>query len=246
MRPDAYTEMAAIEDRHWWFRGRRALLWALLRRCSGAQRGPVLDAGCGSGRNMAEFASLGRVSGVDPAPEALEACRARGLTDVVQAPLEQLPFDDGSFNLLLATDVLEHVDDDRAALRELRRVATPDALLLVTVPAHARLWSAHDDALHHRRRYSRAELLARTRDAGWDVAVETWWNCTLLPPIAAARFLTRGRTGTDHARTPRWANSALAAVLAAEAALVGRGVRLPAGVSLALACRPAAQAQAQP
>ena len=236
MRPDAYAEMAAIEDHHWWFRGRRALLWALLSRAGGV-RPParVLDAGCGSGRNMVEFARLGDVQGVDPAPEALAAARDRGLTSLTRASLDALPFDDASFDILFATDVLEHVDDDGAALRELRRVAAPGALLLLTVPAHPRLWSAHDEALEHRRRYRRGDLLSRVRGAGWRVEVETWWNSVLLAPIAVARLARRSR-GTDHARTPGWANSSLATVLAAEAALVRRGVRLPAGVSLALAC----------
>ena len=244
MRPDAYAELRAIEDRHWWFRGRRRLLWALLRR-SGMPASPrILDAGCGTGANLAEFGRLGEAWGVDPAPEALAACRARGLENVEQATLGALPFADGSFDLLLATDVLEHVRDDGAALRELRRVAAPGALLLVTVPAHPRLWSAHDEALHHVRRYRRRELLERVRAAGWDVEVATWWNAVLLPPIAAARVLGRG-AGTDHDRTPSWADRALEAPLRLEARLVARGADLPAGLSLALACRPA-QADPEP
>jgi SAM-dependent methyltransferase len=235
MRAEAYAEMAAIEERHWWFRGRRALLWALLRRAGGVAPGArVLDAGCGTGRNMREFASLGTVRGVD-----VELVAPPGL-DVQRASVEALPFGDASFDLLLATDVLEHVDDDVAGLRELRRVAAPGALLLVTVPAHPRLWSAHDEALAHRRRYRRGELLGRVRAAGWEPVVATWWNCLLLAPIALARLVSR-RGGTDHDRTGRVADRVLYLPLAVEAWLVGRGIRLPAGVSLALACRPAAQ-----
>ena len=233
MRPEAYEEMRALEERHWWFRGRRRLLGALLERTSA--RGRLLDAGCGTGGNLAAF---GPGRGVDPAPDAVAACRERGL-DVVQAGLDALPFADASFDVLLATDVLEHVDDDVAALRELRRVAAPGAVLLVTVPAHPRLWSAHDAALHHLRRYRRAELLARVRNAGWDPVIVTWWNLFLLPLVAAAR-LRRGE-GTDHDRTPRWADRVLELPLAAEAGLVRHGVRLPAGVSLALAAKPQAQ-----
>ncbi|HEX8120684.1 MAG TPA: class I SAM-dependent methyltransferase [Solirubrobacteraceae bacterium] len=235
MRPEAYAEMRALEERHWWFRGRRALLHALLRRMGAAERARVLDAGCGTGRNLLEFGGVG----VDPAPEAVAACRARGL-DVVQAGLDALPFDTGSFDLLLATDVLEHVDDDAGALRELRRVAAPGAVLLVTVPAHPSLWSGHDEALHHRRRYRRAELLGRMRAAGWEPVVVTWWNCLLLPVVALARRRPGG--AADHNRTPGWADRVLVLPLAVEAWLVGRGVRLPAGVSLAVAAQPKAQA----
>jgi SAM-dependent methyltransferase len=235
MRPEAYAEMRALEERHWWFRGRRAVLHALLRRVP--RPGPLLlDAGCGTGRNLVEF---GPGRGVDPAPESVAACRERGL-DVVQASLDALPFGDASFDLLLATDVLEHVDDDVAALRELRRVAAPGAVLLVTVPAHPGLWSAHDVALHHRRRYRRAEVLERLRAAGWEPVVVTWWNAFLLPLIWLAR--RRSRTGTDHDRTPAWANGVLELPLAVEARLVGRGVALPFGVSLAVAAKADAQA----
>jgi SAM-dependent methyltransferase len=233
MRPEAYDEMRTAEERHWWFRGRRALLWALLSRAGGVTApARVLDAGCGTGRNLVEFGSLGPASGVEPEAAAVAACRARGLEDVRQGTLEELPFADASFDLLLATDVLEHVDDDRAALRELRRVAAADALLLVTVPAHPRLWSAHDEELHHRRRYRRAELLGRVREAGWDPVVVTWWNALMLAPIALARVLGRDST------TPGSADRVLAALLTFEARLVGRGTDLPAGVSLALAAKP--------
>ena len=230
MRPDAYEEMAALEDHHWWFVGRRKLLWSLLRREGGVARGArVLDAGCGTGRNLVEFGGIG----VDPSPDAVAAARARGV-EVVQAPVEALPFADASFDLLLATDVLEHVEDDGAALRELRRVAAPGALLLVTVPAHPWLWSGHDEALHHRRRYRRAELLREVRAAGWEPAVATWWNAALLPAIALVRSFSRGSRADHNRSAPR----VLRLPMAVEAWLVGRGVNLPFGVSLALACRP--------
>ena len=235
MRPEAYEEMRALEERHWWFRGRRRLLRALLGRVGAGGR--LLDAGCGTGGNLAFF---GPGVGVDPAAEAVAACRARGL-DVVQAGLEALPFADAAFDVVLATDVLEHVEDDVAALRELRRVAAPGAVLLVTVPAHPRLWSAHDVALHHRRRYRRDELLARLCSAGWEPVVVTWWNAVLLPLVAAAR-VRRSGGGTDHDRTPRWADGLLELPLAAEAWLVHQGVDLPFGVSLAVAAQPDAEA----
>jgi SAM-dependent methyltransferase len=201
----------------------------------------VLDAGCGTGGNLVEFGALGPARGVDPAPEAVAACAARGL-DVVQGTLEALPIADASSDLLLATDVLEHVEDDIAALGELRRCAAAGALLLVTVPAHPRLWSAHDEALHHRRRYRRAELLERVALAGWTPVVATWWNAFLLPAVAAARLLPARRSGSgsgpDHERTPPLPDRLLHLPLAVEARLIGRGWDLPAGVSLALACRP--------
>src|SRR4029079_13025367 len=119
------------------------------------------DAGCGTGRNLAEFGALGTAAGVDPSPEAIAFCHRRGLREVSAAGLEQLPFGDAEFDLILATDVLEHIPHDEVAARELRRVAAPGALLMVTVPAYQWLWSHHDDSHHHQRRYTLPALRSR-------------------------------------------------------------------------------------
>ena len=147
MEEFVYQQLYELEDTHWWFRGRRAVLWALLRR-AGVPNGPrLLDAGCGTGRNLLEFGSLGDARGVDSAPEAIEFCRRRGVQGASEERLEALSFDDGSFDLSLATDVLEHLEDDRAVMRELRRVAAPEAWLLATVHCKrvASGWSARTE-----------------------------------------------------------------------------------------------------
>ncbi|HEU0023810.1 MAG TPA: class I SAM-dependent methyltransferase, partial [Thermoleophilaceae bacterium] len=158
MEDRIYPLVYELEDRHWWFRGRRAVLRALIRRAGIQPRRRVLDAGCGTGRNLQDYRLLGPAAGIDPSASAVEFCHGRGLTDVRQAGVEALPFDDAAFDLVFATDVLEHVDDDRAALHELRRVVAPGGLLVATVPAYMWLWTESDVALHHRRRYSRPEL----------------------------------------------------------------------------------------
>ena len=162
-----YRELYELEDRHWWFRGRRAVIWALLAR-AGIDRAPrLLDAGCGTGRNLVEFGPLGEAEGVDVSSEAVDFCRRRGLDGVRQATLEDLPFEGGRFDLTLATDVIEHLDDDRRALRELRRAARPGGRLLVTVPAYRWLWSQHDESMHHRRRYTERGLSDALKASGW-------------------------------------------------------------------------------
>ena len=153
-----YAELYELEDQHWWFRSRRSVLWALLRRAGMPESPRILDAGCGTGRNLAEFAALGEAEGVDFSEEAVAFCHRRGLTGVRRALLEELPFEDARFDLLLATDVVEHVDDDRRVLTELRRVAAPGARLVLTVPAYTWLWSQHDVSMHHRRRYTLGRL----------------------------------------------------------------------------------------
>ena len=218
------------------------MIWALLERAQITTSRRTLDAGCGTGRNLVEFGRLGAAEGVDLFSEAVEFCRRRGLTGVTQAPVEALPFDDGRFELILATDVIEHLDDDLRALRELRRVAAADAHLVLTVPAYEWLWSAHDESMHHRRRYTAARLRAQARASGWEPAVETYFYSAILPAVAAvraARNLRRGgrpAEGSDLDFAPPIVNRGLELIASAEARLVRRGGRLPAGVSVAMVC----------
>ena len=144
---------------------------------------------------------------------------------------------------MLASDVLEHIDNDVGALVELRRVAADDAHLIITVPAYQWLWTEHDVQLHHVRRYTRPLMEARLRVAGWDVERTTYFNSLLLPGVAAARLVARSskrRGHTDLDRTPALLNAVLEAPMKLEAALIRRGLRFPAGVSLGLVCRRAA------
>jgi SAM-dependent methyltransferase len=241
LKQDAYREHFEMEDSHWWFEGRRAVIWALLRRVGTVPGVRILDAGCGTGRNLIEFCALGTVQGVDASPAAIEFCRERGLDVAREGRIESLPFADDSFDLILATDVLEHLDDDRAALLELRRVSVPGGRLLATVPAYQWLWSEHDVALHHHRRYTMPAFHERMRSAGWEPVVSSYFNTVLLGPIAAVRLLARARPASDDSRvdfrmTPRSLNRFLSAPMRAEAALIGRGVSLPAGVSIGVVC----------
>lgn len=240
MEDHVYQQLYDLEDGHWWFRGRRAVLWALLRRAGLPERPRVLDAGCGTGRNLAEFGRLGTARGVDPSAHAIDFCRRRGLGDVAEAGVESLPFEDGSFDLVLATDVLEHVPRDDVAVSELRRVAAPGALLVVTVPAYRWLWSQHDDSHHHLRRYSAPALRARLADGGWRTVLLTYFNALLLPPIALVRLAARRGAArrTDYELTEGPLNRVLELPMRAEAALIERGWRFPAGVSIGAVCTP--------
>lgn len=240
MEDFVYQQLYELEDGHWWFRGRRAVLWAMLRSVGVPSAPRVLDAGCGTGRNLAEFGALGpAAAGVDPSPDAIAFCRRRGLDGVREAGLEQLPFADGAFDLILATDVLEHIDRDDLAAAELRRVAAPEALLIVTVPAYKWLWSHHDDSHHHRRRYTLTRLRERLAGAGWRPVLQTYFNSLLLPPIAAVRTFARDREGSDYELTEGPLNRVLELPMRAEAEAIRHGARLPAGVSIGMVCRPA-------
>ena len=238
MEERIYDLMRQKEEGHWWFRGRRAVIDALLARTGLTGPVRVLDAGCGTGGNFATYARFGEVEGVDPSPAAVDYCHRRGLSGVVQGDAERLPFEDGRFGLVTATDVLEHVRDDRTALTEMRRVASSDGVLLITVPAYRWLWSPEDERLGHHRRYTYRRLRERLTNAGWNPWFPSYFNTILMPPVAIAKRLVRSpAAGNDLDRTPDWLNGALAHPMHLEAALIRRGARLPAGVSLGVVCR---------
>ncbi len=239
MRESAYREHYEAENRHWWFRGRWAVVEALLARTPLPPVSRILDAGCGTGGNLERYARIGDATGVDPSPEAVRYCHERGLKSVRQAGLEELPFEDASFDLIASTDVLEHIAAETEALREMWRVAAPDGTLLLTVPAYMWLWSEEDVRLHHQRRYTRQRLCQAVERAGWKPRIATYFNSMLLPPIAVARSLPR-RSGNDRAdldRTPSILDGPLSLPMRLEARLIRAGLELPAGVSIGMVCR---------
>ena len=150
--------------------------------------------------------------------------------------LEELPYDDSTFDLITCLDVIEHIPDDRAALRELRRVSKPGGWLLVAVPAYQALWSLHDRVNHHYRRYERRTLRQAALDAGWQVRRVTFFNGLLLLPAAAVRLAQRRRPADNYrpdlTRGPAWLNTILEQPMRIEASLLSRGMGLPAGLSL--------------
>jgi SAM-dependent methyltransferase len=230
--------MLDLDDRHWWYRGRRRVIRAELDRLALADGARVLDAGCGSGRTLQELQAYGQVFGIELDPHAAELARSRGHGEVRVGRLEQLPWEADFFDLITCLDVIEHTPDDRATLRELRRVCKSRGWLLVTVPAYQALWSLHDEANHHYRRYSRRTLREAALDSGWRVERMTSFNSLLLAPAAAVRLAQRRRHLQDASYTPElnlgpaWLNAALERPLRLEASWIGRGRTLPAGLSL--------------
>jgi SAM-dependent methyltransferase len=230
--------MLDVDEHHWWYRGRRRIIAVELDRLPLPARARVLDAGCGSGRTLQELDRYGEVSGIELNPEAAAVARSRGAFDVRIGRLEELPWASGTFDLITCLDVIEHTPDDRATLAELLRVCAPGGWLLVTVPAYQALWSQHDEANHHYRRYARGTLQAAAVQAGWQVHRMTSFNSVLLPPAAAVRIAQRRRrSGNGEQRTnldlgPAWLNGLLERPLQAEARWLSHGRTLPAGLSL--------------
>ncbi|HWP65717.1 MAG TPA: class I SAM-dependent methyltransferase [Candidatus Limnocylindria bacterium] len=233
MRDAEIDEMARLEDTHWWFVGKRILVASALGSVAG---GRALDVGCGTGRLVTELGRRWRCYGTDVSRTALAHSLRRGCDGLVNAAAERLPFRAGSFVLVTALDVIEHADDDRAVLAEICRVLVRDGTLVVSVPAVPALWSAHDVALGHRRRYTRRTLRAALESAGFIVVSMSYTNTAIFPIAAAVRLLSRLRppapgSESDMFPVPAPLNRFLIALYRIEAMLI-RHVSLPIGVSL--------------
>ncbi len=198
MGPEELQRQAELEDRHFWYAARRR---QVLRRLPAATSGNswALDLGAGSGGNTPLLRDKGyRAIALEHHPVAAGFARTRGL-DVLRADAHRLPFADESFAVVLACDVLEHLQDDQQAVREIRRVLQPGGLLVATVPADPRLWSAHDVALQHMRRYTRESLTQVLTEQGLVVHTLSAWMVLLRPVVALRRrrHLNEPTTDTD-------------------------------------------------
>jgi len=239
LRETAYRELYEVEDRHWWFRGRWAVVEALLSRSDLPASPRILDAGCGTGGNLQRYARIGEAEGVEPFDDAVRMCHERGFDAVKQAGLEDLPFENDRYDLIASTDVLEHIAAEETALRELWRVAKPGGTLLLTVPAYMWMWTEEDKNLHHQRRYTKKRLRQAVERCGWEPLVTSYFNTFLLPPIALARLLPRKDNGqqSDLDRTPATLDGPLSWPMRIEAQAIRAGLTLPFGVSVGVVCR---------
>lgn len=244
MQPAMYQAEAELERRHWWFRIRREILADALARLE-PRLGPVrrvLDVGCGTGATGSVVAGDGRgVIGIDahPLPLSLGRGWSGAYMARLRARLPRLPFTDGSFDLIVALDVLEHVREDHAATEELWRVLRPGGGLIVFVPALELLWGAHDDIAQHHRRYTAGGLRDLIAGAGFEVERVTYFNSLLFLPIMASRLLSRLLRPADLASDAQRGGALgplLGGIFSLERRLLRR-VDLPVGVSLALVAR---------
>ncbi len=245
MNAEEYRRMFEAEDRQWWYVGMRRIARTLLDQAPplDGRRPRALDAGCGTGRNLADLAQRGVAIGVDLSDEALRFCRSRDVT-VTQASLMCLPFPNHVFDWVTCYDVLYHdwVTDDRDAARELARTLRPGGVMLLRVPALKLLWGAHDKAVHSRHRYTRAEVEALLRTVGLTPLKVTYCNSLLFPLVALWRGLDRvlGREGSDVGFFPAPVEWLFRSLLELEARWI-RHHSFPIGASVvALALKPRA------
>jgi len=194
MMEHTYPILFRVEQSHWWHTGRREILASFVAdicRQVTDRRPRILDVGCGTGANLLMLSKYGDAEGVDVSEDALAFCRERGLEKVKLGAGEELPYEDGSFDLVTAFDVVEHMDDDLAGLTEMRRVLRPGGRVLLFVPAFMFLWGLQDDVSNHRRRYRLPELRRVLEQAGFEVERTTYANITFFLPILFIRKLMR-------------------------------------------------------
>ena len=256
MQQHTYSIMYEVEGAHWWFVGRRRIIAGFVEgicREIGKRRPRILDVGCGTGANLQMLSQFGVAEGVDVSPAALDFCRARGLARCgrlgfghlhrearrvvpreLRVPAEQREHPaPASFDLVTGLDVVEHLDDDVAGLREMHRVLRPGGYALLFVPAFKFLWGVQDDISHHRRRYTLPELKRTAEQAGLTIDRATYANITFFAPILLGRMLMRltgFRPTSENNLTLGVMNGLLGRILGAESSIL-RHANLPFGVS---------------
>jgi SAM-dependent methyltransferase len=235
MERAVYDRMAELDGRHWWYVARREVLASLIEREIPLPENPrILEIGCGTGHNFEMLRRFGRLDAleVDDKARALASRRLGHAVGSAQLP-DLTGVEDGRYHLICLLDVLEHIEEDEAALASIARKLAPGARILVTVPANQWMWSGHDVAHHHKRRYSKRGLAKVARAAGLDVKLISHFNSLLFPLAAAVRIAGRaaGKKGGDDALPPAPLNMAFRQIFRLERKLIGR-VPLPFGVSL--------------
>ena len=230
-----YQQMAELDDRHWWYKARRKIIADLIRReCrvpSGAQ---ILELGCGTGHNLAMLSDFGHVEGLELDDEARALSEKRLGRKVMSSPLPELAdVQDGHYDLIGAFDVIEHIEDDSAALASIATKLKPSGKFIMTVPAHQWMWSAHDVVNHHKRRYSRGSLKRLIEGSPLKLDRVGYFNSLLFPLAVAERAASKLRRKEDaDVKLPSAPlNAALEKIFETERYLVGR-LPLPPGLSL--------------
>ena len=237
-----------IEENYWWFQARRDMVFRLIQDLHLPSTAAILEIGCSGGPLMQRLARTGytQLTGIDVSEAGIAVAQQRGIANVSCMDGAHLDFPDASFDLVIASDVLEHIADEAQALREWTRVLRPGGQLLVFVPAFTFLWGKHDVVNQHFRRYTTAQLAAGLRQAGLQVRRRSYWNIGLFFPTAAVRLLNRLQPPTpadqllkdDFFATPPLLNTLLRGFITAENRLL-QLINAPVGVSaFALAHKP--------
>jgi len=240
MEKNEYRIMHDIEQTYWWFVGKQFLVRRILQQFPLNKTGQdrILDIGCGTGIMLKLLENFGVSYGAECSADAIQFLSDRGLNLIVRSDVDQsVPFKDNTFSAITCLDVLEHLDNDLKLLKEIGRVCKPGGYVILTVPAFGILWSSHDIALHHKRRYTKQQMLSMISQFNWKVIKCSYYNGILFCPILSIRMLKKCLSRHNPARSdffinlPAWLNRTLCLFFLCEISLL-KYLNLPFGVSL--------------
>jgi 2-polyprenyl-3-methyl-5-hydroxy-6-metoxy-1,4-benzoquinol methylase len=236
MDPEIYCQMREVEDTHWWFAARRSIITTVIATLDLPPESRILDVGSGTGGNLEMLSRFGAVTSIEEDEMAIALCATRNSASILKGRIpDDLTYFHEEFDLIILLDVLEHIEEELAALKSLVRLLTPNGVLVITVPAFPFLWSDHDEQHHHKRRYQYSTLKRVVQESGLSVFRMTYFNTWLFPIIAAVRLFRKLKpsrvTGSDNIVPSPWVNTILKALFTSERHLVTR-LRLPFGTSI--------------
>jgi len=237
MEKELYKELFDVERKHWWFLSKRNIILSLLKLKVKVSPGlKLLDAGCGCGLTLSGLDHWGETWGMDSAEEALDYSKIFFKGNLVQGRLpDHVPFPDGNFDVIMALDVLEHIENDPDALKTLYNKLKHGGFFFITVPAFMQLWCYHDDSHHHKRRYNRKELGTKLQAAGFNIEKISYYNTLLFFPILIVRAVNKifktNKSHSDASLPGKVMNFLLLKIFTFEKFLL-RSFNLPFGVSL--------------
>lgn len=246
MNPEYYKQYYHLERKHWWFKARERIISAHVSKLINQGHLPqtglkILNVGCGPGRSSENLTQYGNVTSVEYDRLCCEFAAAETGLEIINGSITDLPFDDGSFDLVCAFDVIEHVEDDNKAVAELKRVTKKEGVVFITVPAFQSLWSHHDVINHHYRRYKIAGIKRLFEARNGKAICATYFNFFLFIPIyvfrQASNILSRGSdrpgSGSDfETYNPGLMNTVLYRLMRFESTFINNGIKLPFGVSI--------------
>lgn len=236
MNEQMYEAMYEIEKKHWWFRAKRDIVLNIVAPHIDKQT-QTIDFGCGTGIMIENLSRLGNVTGLDFSTIALDFCKSRFNGHLVQANLtEELPLDT-KYDVGVALDVLEHLDNDLVALKNMKKVLTHNGRLIITVPAFIFLWSAHDENCNHKRRYTRKELETLIKESGFGIEYLSYYNFWLFPLILLLRSIFKllrinKNSDIENRSSGKITNQILYKIFKSEIFFIKREIRMPFGVSI--------------
>jgi SAM-dependent methyltransferase len=246
MNKNEYKKMADLEKKYWWHQGRLHLVDELIKKHSAInKKNMILEVGCGTGETTRHLRNYGSVTGIDVSDEAIKYAKLDGVKDIFNVDIANIKDDtqlkENSYDMVFALDVLEHIQEDKKAMRNIHGLLKTDGLFISTVPAHKFLWSEHDESLHHKRRYHMYEITKKLEDSGFEIIDRSYFIFFLFPIIFAYRVWSNvvGRSAypkTSYVILPDHLNKLFINVLNIEAKII-RYVRLPIGVTIVIVAK---------